>query len=274
MSKRILTIQDISCIGKCSLTVALPIISTMGIETAIIPTAILSTHTAFNNFTFHDLSDDILKIVSHWEKERFNFDAVYTGYLGSINQIEIIKELISRLEHNYLIIDPVMADNGKFYTGFNKEFASKMKELCSISWIAIPNLTEACFLLDIPYIDKGYDNAYIKDVLKKLYMIGIKNPVITGISFSDDKIGAMAYISENDSYFYYCNKKLDFSMHGTGDIFSSVFSAQYVLTNSIQEAIILAVDFVSECMKNSIGSGKKYGAEFEKSLPYLINKRN
>ena len=166
--KKIATMQDISCVGKCSLTVALPVMSAMGIETAVIPTAVLSTHTMFKGFTFCDLTDEIEGILNHWEKENFRFDAVYTGYLGSKRQIEIAKDLFARFAQKGIrLVDPCMADNGKLYAGFTPEFAKEMNSLCAIADIICPNLTEASFLLDIPYQEE-YDEAYIKDVLVKL----------------------------------------------------------------------------------------------------------
>jgi pyridoxine kinase len=126
--KRIVTIQDISCVGKCSLTVALPIISAMGVETAVVPTAVLSTHTAFKDFTFRDLTEDISPIAEHWKKETIDFDAIYTGYLGSFEQLNLVSKFIDdfKTEKNIVFIDPVMADNGKLYPGFTQEFADKM----------------------------------------------------------------------------------------------------------------------------------------------------
>lgn len=270
--KRVVTIQDISCIGKCSLTVALPIISCMGIETAIIPSAILSTHTAFKNFTFRDLSEDILPVVKHWKEENLTFDAVYTGYLGSIKQIEIIEEAINTLEHKKVIVDPVMADHGRFYTGFNKEYALKMKELCIKADVVLPNLTEACLMLDIPYKDKDYSKEYIQDILKEMVKIGIKNPIITGVGFKENLIGAMAYIGGNDEFYEYYNTRLDMTLHGTGDIFASVFTGAYILSDDLKSSINLAVDFVSECMKNSENDRLWYGANFEVTLPYLMER--
>ena len=151
--KRLVTIQDISCVGKCSLTVALPIISAMGIETAVIPTAVLSTHTMFKNFTFRDLSKDIPVIQKHWKDERISFDAIYTGYLGSIEQIDMLKEFFRefKAEDNFIFIDPVMGDNGKLYVGFDQEFALQMKELCKMADVIVPNLTEASYMLQKEY---------------------------------------------------------------------------------------------------------------------------
>ncbi|MCM1358335.1 MAG: bifunctional hydroxymethylpyrimidine kinase/phosphomethylpyrimidine kinase, partial [Prevotella sp.] len=146
--KRTVTIQDISCFGKCSLTVALPVISAMGIETAVIPTAVLSTHTGgFTGYTFRDLTGDIPEISRHWKSLDIKFDSVYTGYLGSAEQIEIVSKFFDdfRTENNFIVVDPVLGDNGRFYAGFNEDFAGKMAGLCSKADYIIPNMTEACF---------------------------------------------------------------------------------------------------------------------------------
>ena len=149
--KRILSIQDISCVGKCSLTVALPIISAFGIEAGILPTATLSTHTAFQGFTFRDLTDDIEPIAKHWEEQNIEFDALYTGYLGSKRQIDLVLDLFKRFGEGKLkFVDPAMGDNGKLYVGFDRDFAHEMAKLCAAADIIVPNLTEACFMLDKP----------------------------------------------------------------------------------------------------------------------------
>ena len=160
--KRIVTVQDISCVGKCSLTVALPIISAMGTEAAVLPTAVLSTHTMFKGFTFCDLTDEIEPIVAHWKKENMDFDAVYTGYLGTASQIALTKDLISKIkgEDTLVLVDPAMADGGRMYTGFEKSFALEMATLCSVADIIVPNLTEASFMLGEEYVAEGYDEEY------------------------------------------------------------------------------------------------------------------
>ena len=163
--KKVLTVQDISCFGQCSLTVALPIISCCGIETAILPSAVLSTHTGgFSGWTFRDLTDDIPAITDHWEKEGLSFDAIYTGYLGSMRQIEMIKDIFNRLSapECLKIVDPAMADNGKLYYGFDEAYAHAMGALCGAADIALPNITEAAMMTDSPYIGAGYDEGYVR----------------------------------------------------------------------------------------------------------------
>ena len=199
--KKILTIQDISCIGKCSLTVALPIISSMGIETAILPTAVLSTHTQFKGFTFHDLTGEIKPICEHWKSQKIEFDAIYTGYLGSFEQINLVSGIFDDFGKNILkFVDPAMGDNGVLYTGFDRAFAHEMAKLCAKADIIVPNLTEACFMLDIPYIDEGYSEDYVKDVLIKLTGLGCKKAVLTGISLTPGKLGIYGYDSENNLF--------------------------------------------------------------------------
>ena len=143
---KILTVQDISCVGQCSLTVALPIISACGIETCVLPSAVLSTHTAgFKGYTFRDLTDDMPDICAHWQKEGISFDAVYTGYLGSTKQIDYVKNILSTVKKSdgYAVVDPAMADNGKLYPGFDMEFVEAMKTLCGAADYILPNITEA-----------------------------------------------------------------------------------------------------------------------------------
>ncbi|MBR4720786.1 MAG: pyridoxamine kinase [Clostridia bacterium] len=274
--KRIVTIQDISCFGKCSLTVALPIISAMGVEAAILPTAVLSTHTGgFKNFTFRDLSEDITKIFDHWDSENIEFDAIYTGYLGSFEQIDLMKAFIDKKKGNSLaFVDPAMADNGKLYTGFTPEFANHMLTLCQKADIIVPNITEASFMLDVPYMEEGYDKKYVEDILKKFADMGIKMPVLTGVSLEPDKLGVAMYDSGKDEFFYYFNDKIDAKFHGTGDIFSSVAIGGIMRGMDIKDALKLAADYVVECIKVTMPDRDKhwYGVEFEKTIPYLVER--
>lgn len=272
--KKIATMQDISCVGKCSLTVALPVISAMGIETAVIPTAVLSTHTMFQGFTFCDLTDEIEGILNHWEKEGFAFEAVYTGYLGSKRQIDIAKDLFERFAQKGIrLVDPCMADNGKLYAGFTAEFAREMNSLCAKADIIVPNLTEASFLLDIPY-QESYDEAYIKDVLVKLTETGAKKAILTGISFAEGKLGAYSYDSETEKFFYYCNEEESRHFHGTGDIWASTFIGAMVNGKPFEESIAIACDYVKECIRLTLAEDhyNEYGVNFEQAFPYLLSR--
>lgn len=272
--KRIMTVQDISCVGKCSLTVALPIISAAGVEAGVLPTAVLSTHTMFPKFTFRDLTDEITPIADTFKELNIGFDAIYTGYLGSFEQLSLVEKFILdfKKEGTTVLVDPVMADNGKLYSGFSMEFAHSMANLCSKADIIVPNLTEASFMLDIPY-NPDYDEEYIREVLKKLTGLGCPTAAMTGISFEEGKIGVYAYNSKTDSYFYYANEKLPVSFHGTGDIYASSLLGALMRGISFEKSLAVAVDYTLECMKMTMSDEKHrfYGVNFESALPYYIS---
>ena len=271
--KRIVTVQDISCVGKCSLTVALPIISAMGIEAAILPTAVLSTHTMFSGFTVKDLTDQIKPITEHWNKEGITFDAMYTGYLGSFEQIDLMKEMADTFckDGNLLFVDPAMADNGKLYPAFDEAFAKYMATLCARADIIVPNITEACFMLGEEYKEK-YDEAYAKMLLKKLTDLGAKIAILTGVSFEEGTTGVMGYDSVNDEYYHYTHKKQSRSYHGTGDIFSSTCLGGIVRGLSWKDAARIAADYTSESIRLTIEDpkGNDYGVNFEEAVPFLL----
>ena len=273
--KRVLSIQDISCVGKCSLTVALPIVSAAGIETAILPTAVLSNHTAFKSFTFRDLTDDIPDIVQHWKDENITFDGIYTGYLGSFRQIELVEAIFEEFDHPgmFRFVDPAMADNGKLYPGFDEAFAKRMGGLCGKADIIVPNLTEAAFMLGEEYIgDKNYSIEDIKALLKRLCKLGARIAVLTGISPEKGKYGAMAYDSVKDEDCEYYSEHLPVSFHGTGDVFASGCFAGLMHGQSLSGALKTAVEFTVDSIKQTISEPEPiwYGVNFEKALPKLI----
>ncbi len=270
--KRILTIQDISCVGKCSLTVALPVISAAGVETAIIPTAVLSTHTMFKNFTCKDLDDQILPIAKHWKDEGLTFDAFYTGYLANAAQVDKVIMLIDSLKQdtNLVIIDPAMADNGRLYPAFDSGFPKEMARLCAMADIVLPNITEACLLTGTEYRDE-YDEGFAKDVVKKLAAQGAKTVVLTGAAFGG-KYGVMVYDSKTGGFFNYYQQKIDAVFHGTGDIFSSAFTGALTRGKSIEQSVKIAADYTAECIRitNNTPGANWYGVEFERAIPYYI----
>ncbi len=287
--KRIATIQDISCVGRCSLTVALPVISAIGIETAVIPTAVLSTHTAFSGFTFRDLTEDIPGITAHWKKEGFAFDAIYSGYLGSPRQIELVKSMFDDFttinaaasgcfSHTIRFVDPAMADNGALYAGFTDDFVTAMKSLCAEADVVVPNLTELCLLTDTPYRE-DYEESFIKEMLRKI--AAQKSPssagyvLMTGFHHGDD-LGVLCYDSANDTFLEAYNKQLPVRFHGTGDLFASCMVGALTKGLPMQEAMQLAVDFVLECIRCTMEDPDRrwYGVNFEQALPYLISRSN
>lgn len=274
--KRIITVQDISCVGKCSLTVALPVISAMGVEACVLPTAVLSTHTAFKGFTFRDLTSDISKITEHWKQEKIGFDAIYTGYLGSFEQINLMQEFIKDFGAGgtRVIVDPCMADNGALYSGFTQDFAFAMAGLCSKAEVIVPNLTEASYMLGLPYVAEGYTKDYIEDLLKKLSGLGARRIVLKGVSFDDKKLGIASYDSENEKITWYFHEKMPQSFHGTGDIFASVLTGALVRGKTLEEACRLAADFVVEAIKATLSHKDYnwYGVDFESAIPFLISK--
>lgn len=269
--KKILTIQDISCVGQCSLTVALPIISACGIETCILPSAVLSTHTAgFSGYTFRDLTDDIPKIVDHWKKEGIKFSAIYTGYLGSRRQIAYVRDILRDLGDvdHVSIVDPAMADGGKLYPAFDQDYVEAMKGLCSDADILLPNITEACFLTDTEYRE-AYDESYIDLLFERLTRLGAKNVVLTGVSYREGKTGVAVYDGRNVSY--YEHEKMVRGSHGTGDIYASAFTGAYVRGKGLLESAKIAADFTLQCIKNSQGDDSHtYGAKFETAIPDLV----
>ncbi|MBQ8246364.1 MAG: pyridoxamine kinase [Lachnospiraceae bacterium] len=271
--KRIVTVQDISCVGKCSLTVALPIISAMGVETAIIPTAVLSTHTMFSEFTCKDLTDQVEPITAHWKREKLGFDAIYTGYLASEEQIELLKKMFAdfKTDKNLVVVDPAMADNGKLYPAFDEKFAKKMAELCGCADMILPNITEASFMTGMEY-KESYDEAYVKEMLLALAKLGAKTAILTGVSFKEGTTGVMGYDSVTGQFHYYCHKKHAQSYHGTGDVFSSTFVGAMMNGLTWQEAIKIAADYTAECIRITMedAEGCWYGVNFEQAIPGLL----
>jgi len=269
--KKILTVQDISCVGQCSLTVALPILSACGLETCILPSAVLSTHTAgFSGFTFRDLTDDMPEIQKHWQKENIKFKAIYTGYLGSKKQVGYVRNILDTMgtDDCVRIVDPAMADNGKLYSIFNDEYVAAMRTLCASADILIPNITEACFLADVEYRE-SYDESYVRELLDKLAGLGAKTIVLTGVSYAPEKTGVIVY--EDGRIRYYEHDKISKGCHGTGDIYASAFTGALLNGKEIFEAARIAADYTVKCIINTQGDAEHwYGAKFETALGDLM----
>ena len=269
--KKILTIQDISCYGQCSLTVALPILSACGIETCILPSAVLSTHTAgFTDFTVRDLTEDIPAIAAHWKKEGISFDAIYTGYLGSLTQIDYVKNIFATLKAKggTIIVDPAMGDNGKLYPAFDGEYAAAMATLCADADILLPNITEACFMTGMDY-QETYDEQYITALLEKTAALGAKTIVLTGVSYEADKTGVVVY--QEGAQTYYCHKKIAKGSHGTGDVYASAFVGALMNGKTAEESAKIAADYTLLCIEHTQGDPDHwYGVKFEPMLKNLI----
>ena len=271
--KRVLTVQDISCFGQCSLTVALPILSAAGHETVILPSAVLSTHTGgFTNFTVCDLTDEIPKITAHWQSEGIKFDAIYTGYLGSATQINYVKDMFKTLgkENLLKIVDPAMADYGKLYYGFDKAFVEEMKTLVYSADIILPNITEACLLTDTDY-KETYDEDYINGIIDALVRNGAKTVILTGVSFDNGTTGV--YVYENGTKRYYKHVKVSKNSHGTGDVYASAFVGALLGGKNPFDSAAIAADYTVKCIENTVDDDNhRYGVKFEPVLPYYIGR--
>ena len=230
----------------------------------------------FSSFTFRDLTDDLTGICDEWQKHGLGFDAIYMGYLGSFRQLDICADIFDKFnsDNNFVLIDPVMADNGKLYPGFDQNFALNMAKLCGKADIIVPNLTEASFMLQTEYVAEGYSEEYIKTLLKKLVALGCKKAVLTGVSFDKKQLGVYAYDSQTDEYFSYYREKLPVSFHGTGDVFASTLLGAMAKGRTMQDALKVAVDYTVECIKVTMDNPEHnfYGVEFENALPYLIKR--
>lgn len=274
--KRVAAIHDISGVGKCSLTVALPIVSAAGAECSVMPTAVLSTHTAgFSGFTYRDLTEDIKPITAHWKQLGLHFDAIYTGFLGSFEQIDLVRQAFSELADpdTLIAVDPVMADNGALYPIFDESFPPAMRKLCEHADLIMPNLTEAAFMLGRPYQEGPYTKEYIEELLKALAAaIPAKNIVCTGVYFDEKELGAAAYDTKSGQIHYVMGERIPGGYHGTGDVFGSALVGALMNEKTLAEAVRIAIDFTVASIKwtKQAGTEMRYGVNFEANLPGYI----
>ena len=273
--KRVAAIHDLSGFVKYSLTVALPILSAAGIETSALPTAILSTHTGgISGYTYHDLTEDMRPVMKHWKSLDIKFDAIYTGFLGSFEQLDIVKEFFDafRQEDNLILVDPVMGDNGELYTVFTREFAAGMRMLCQKADIIVPNLTEAALLLDEPFHPGPYTHAYIESLLRKLGALGPQKVVLTGVYFKEDELGAATYDRTTDTIDYVFTQKIPGYYHGTGDVFASALLSALLNDFSLIDAAAIAVHFTTDSIRRTYKAKTDYrfGVNFEQSFPDFL----
>ena len=266
---KILTIQDISCFGQCSITVALPIVSAFGIETAILPSAVLSTHTAgFTDFTVRDLTEDLPEIRKHWEKEEIYFDAIYTGFIASIEQLDYIKDIIgSRLKPGGIVfVDPAMADHGEFYNGFDQELADKMGELCKLGDYILPNTTEACYILHRPWKEE-FTREEMLEIANELSQFTKRHVILKGDTNEEGKLGMIVLDKDESSCEIVYNDKIDYVSHGTGDVFASAFVGSIMRDKSPTKAAQIAGEFTKRAIEKTVGDeNHKYGVKFEQVI--------
>lgn len=273
--KRVAAIHDISGFGKCSLTVALPIISAAGIEVSVMPTAVLSTHTGgFTGFTYRDLTEDLKPFSRHWKSLGLEFDAIYSGFLGSFEQLDIVSGIFDELKtkDTIIIVDPVMADNGEMYKVFSRSFAAGMKGLCAKADIITPNITEACFMLDMPYKEPPYSHEYIEEMLRGLSRIGPSKVVLTGVCFDEHELGAACYDAKKDSVEYALSNRVSGYYHGTGDVFASALISAVLSGKQLRYAAQIAAEFTSAAIKRTkeAGTDVRFGVNFEAGLGEFI----
>ena len=279
---KVCAVHDISGFGKVSLTEVLPILSAMGIEVCALPTAVLSTHTyEFKDFTFCDLTDEMPKIIEHWQKIGLKFDVVYSGYMGSPRQIEILKDfmLSAKKDGALLVVDPVMGDNtlvsGAVYSDKLRGILGNMRGLCGIADVITPNVTEACLLIGEEYSDKPINNSMIKDYLKRLSEICRGDVVITSVMDSENSMCVAVYDSENKKFYKVDCGFVNRPFHGTGDVYTSVLTGALLKGNNIIEAANIAAGFVYKAIQNTIRHPEiriREGVLFEPILSTYFNK--
>lgn len=269
--KNILAVHDISCVGKCSLTVALPILSAAGCTVSVLPTAVLSTHTGgFAGFTFRDLTGDLPGILGHWRSLGLKFDAIYTGYLGSFEQLRLVSRVIDefRAPGAPVCVDPVMADGGRLYASFGPDFPRGMAALCRKADLILPNRTEAALLLDEPYREGTQERAETERTLRRLSALGPRRVAMTGVSFSSEETGCAVYDRETDETGYAFSPKIEGFYHGTGDVFASALIGALANGFSLLRAARAAVDFTGSAIARThlAGTDARFGVNFEEGL--------
>lgn len=271
--KRVIAINDISSFGKCSLSVAIPILSAAGIETCALPTAVLSAHTGFKGYTFCDLTDNILPAANHWKKLELSFDGIYTGYLGSKEQVECVEKIMEMFPFSLKLVDPVMGDDGVLYDGFSQDFPEEMKKLIKRADVIVPNVTESCLLTGIPYREE-HSKKYINELVQALKKECSASIVITGINSKTDMISTAVY--ENETLTYIENERQRAVYSGTGDVFASTFMAAMMESADIISAAKISAEFVGECIEitRKVSSERHYGINFELNTKSLLEKLN
>lgn len=262
-------VHDLSGFGRCSLTVALPVLSVMGVQVSCLPTTVLSTHTGgFQGYTFRDLTADMEPFFRHWQKEGFLFDALYTGYLGSARQIDLVEQFFRAFqrEDNLTLVDPVMGDHGRLYSLYTPEMAEGMKRLCAMADVVVPNMTEAALLTGLPYQEENHREAYLSQLCQGLLALGAKQVVLTGVSPEKGLVGAACHDGKNMTV--YAPPRVNAHYDGTGDLFASVLLGGLMHRWPLVKAATMAADFTRDCVARSLmnNTDRHHGVDFEPAL--------
>lgn len=272
--KRIVVIQSLPCAGRSSMAVTLPILSCAGLETSILPTVVLSTHTAFPNVALQRMTDLILPAAQQWHGEGFAADAVYLGYLGSVEQTELIRKALPLIadEHTRVYVDPVMGDGGKLYRNMDPAFPAAMREFCGVGQVLLPNITEACLMCGIPYREGPHDPAFIRELLEGLRNLGQEQTVLTGVMPDENHIGAAAMDCRTGEVVQVVAEKEPTSFCGTGDIFAATFIGAQQNGHGLEASLQIAEDFISGCIRRSTAENRdlRRGVNFEAGLGDFI----
>lgn len=264
-------IEDISGAGKCSLTVALPILSVAGVSCSVLPTAVLSTHPAgFTGYTYRDLTEDLLPAAQHWKQEGLQFDALYSGFLGSMAQPDILSRIFDLYKTSapFILVDPVMGDNGKLYNMYNFDMVTGLRSLCAKASLITPNITEAALLGGQPFQEGPYTWPYIEALVKSLVDLGVPQVVLTGVYFDEAHIGAVCYEAAQESFRVKLAPRTPGYYHGTGDVFSAALLAGILRKHPLENAVQMAVDFTGRCIRATAlaGTPVRNGLCFETEL--------
>lgn len=272
--KRVLSVQDISCFGKCANTVALPVISAGGAECIVLPTALLSTHTGgFTGYTFLDLTEEMQKILAHFSSLGLTVDMVYTGYFGSVEQLRAVKEALPTLlrQDGLLLVDPVLGDSGRLYSIYDDVFVAAMRDYCRGADIITPNVTEACLLAGVPYEGDAFDPARMDALFSALGELSVGAAVITGVRFGDEEIGVAVMDYRAGKRMTLAAPRIDAPVHGTGDVFASALAVYLLHGFSLRDALTRTISFVTTAIRDTKEDLQAhwYGVRFEDSL-YMI----
>ena len=277
MTPRAAAIHDMSGFGRCSLTVAIPILSAMGVQRCPLPTAFLSTHTGgFTGFTFLDMTEEMPKVAAHWKSLDLRFDAIYSGFLGSEAQIDIVEDFIRafRTPDTVVVIDPVMGDDGAAYQTYTPAMCAGMARLAELADVITPNLTEAAFLLGMDYGDLPRGEAGLRQIVRELSMEGKRSVALTGASLAPGKTGAMCFDAATGETEAVQTDFIAHPLHGTGDVFASVLTGGLVKGKSLTEAAREAVEFIRACAVRTVEQNlpMREGVDFEPLLGLLTER--